>query len=249
MAAVLPLDSAAGLVGSRRGCAATSSPTSCSTRSSARTRRTPSPGCPVRTRYRECSPALARLQGDGARPRAGAPPAPGDPVGLGGPAGFNAAALEAGEAVVVSGSRSRAGAGPRRSRCGLALPAQPPPAPRRRRGRPRPALAAARRRELAGRARRGPLASRGRGRADEPAAPPPVTAPPGIPAAASTWPAAGCRRLTIVDLALADDGGARHGVPDRRARAHPSPSRRRRPGCSRRGVFARVLATRVNRNR
>lgn len=44
---------------------------------------------------------LARLRVEGARSFGAAFPVEGDPVGLGGPASFNAAALEAGEAVVV----------------------------------------------------------------------------------------------------------------------------------------------------
>ncbi len=44
---------------------------------------------------------LGRLRADGADALGAALPAEGDPVGLGGPAAFNAAALEAGEAVVV----------------------------------------------------------------------------------------------------------------------------------------------------
>ena len=48
--------------------------------------------------------ALAALRIDGATGFGCAAPAAGDPVGLGGPPAFNAAALEAGEAVVVPGS-------------------------------------------------------------------------------------------------------------------------------------------------
>nr|WP_216653814.1 hypothetical protein [Nocardioides sp. zg-DK7169] len=44
---------------------------------------------------------LARLRAEGAQTIGAAYPAEGDPVGLGGPADFNAAALEAGEAVVT----------------------------------------------------------------------------------------------------------------------------------------------------
>ncbi|MQW75100.1 hypothetical protein GHK92_04375 [Nocardioides sp. dk4132] len=44
---------------------------------------------------------LARLRAEGARSVGAAFPVEGDPVGLGGPADFNAAALEAGEAVVT----------------------------------------------------------------------------------------------------------------------------------------------------
>ena len=47
---------------------------------------------------------LARLRAEGATSFGAAFPAEGDPVGLGGPAAFNAAALEAGSAVVVGGA-------------------------------------------------------------------------------------------------------------------------------------------------
>lgn len=49
---------------------------------------------------------LARLRAAGATGFGAAFPAEGDPVGLGGPRSFNAAALEAGEAVVVIGTRT-----------------------------------------------------------------------------------------------------------------------------------------------
>lgn len=60
--------------------------------------------------------ALGAIRRCGARSAGLAWPAPGDPVGLGGPAEFNAAALEAGEAVVLEGADlglvpARAGAG------------------------------------------------------------------------------------------------------------------------------------------
>ena len=48
--------------------------------------------------------ALGRLRSAGATAFGAAVPAEGDPVGLGGPRDFNAAALEAGEAVVVHGA-------------------------------------------------------------------------------------------------------------------------------------------------
>lgn len=48
--------------------------------------------------------ALGRLRAAGATAFGAAVPAEGDPVGLGGPRDFNAAALEAGEAVVVPGA-------------------------------------------------------------------------------------------------------------------------------------------------
>ena len=60
--------------------------------------------------------ALGRIRASGARSAGLALPAPGHPVGLGGPREFNAAALEAGEAVVLEGAGlglvpHRAGAG------------------------------------------------------------------------------------------------------------------------------------------
>ncbi|KQY64391.1 MULTISPECIES: hypothetical protein [unclassified Nocardioides] len=60
--------------------------------------------------------ALGAVRRSGARSAGLALPAPGDPTGLGGPADFNAAALDAGEAVVLEGADLglvpvRAGAG------------------------------------------------------------------------------------------------------------------------------------------
>ena len=164
--------------GVRRGCAATSCPTSCWTRSSARTPRTPSPGCPARTAPSRCWPRSPRSRLDGATGFGCAAPAAGDPVGLGGPRGRSTPPPWRPVRPSWSRERSRPGAVARRRRDRLGgAPGPATPAPRRRRGRPRAALGAARLREPAGRARRRPLASRGRRRADEPAAPTPGDRP------------------------------------------------------------------------
>ena len=81
--------------------------------------------------------ALGPLRSAGARSAGLALPSPGDPVGLGGPRDFNAAALEAGEAVVVEGTGL--GLVPHRAGAGVvwvAMPADRAPAGRPRRGRP-----------------------------------------------------------------------------------------------------------------
>ena len=137
---------------------------------------------------------LVRARGAGASYAGLALPVDGDPVGLGGPRDFNAAALEAGEAVVVGdlgpGARGAGRDGAVARPRGVA-----PPAARRRRGRPRPAWRAPRRGGRPGRPRRGPLAARGRRRADEPAPPPAPSTPRSAPRrGASTSPRAACRR-------------------------------------------------------
>ncbi len=161
--------------GAPHGCAATWSPTTSSTRSSTRTRPTcwPSPG----RRPNPWSPGSAGCGPPARTPWAPPLPAEGDPVGLGGPAAFNAAALEAGEAVVALDAASFALHGLVPNRVGAAVDVvghgrRAPPAARRGRGGPCPALGAAGGGGRAGRARRGPLAARGRRPADEP--PPPA---------------------------------------------------------------------------
>ena len=153
--------------------------------------------------------ALASLRRSGASWFGVAVPATGDPVGLGGPPAFNAAALEAGEAVVVGGC----GLGLVPTRVGAAVVWQVSPASPR----PVPDVGEADR-EL----RRALLES-----ADALAAldvarwrpevadelmdlrrPRPVPAPPGIPHRCLDLAGRGVRALTIVDLALEDDGGA-----------------------------------------
>lgn len=153
--------------------------------------------------------ALAALRRAGATGFGCALPAPGDPLGLGGPAAFNAAALDAGEAVVVAGCDL--GLVP--TRVGAAVVWEASPAARR----PLPDVGEADR-EL----RRALLES-----ADALAAldvarwrpdvadelidlrrPRPVAAAPGVPARCLDLAGRGLQALTIVDLALADDGGA-----------------------------------------
>lgn len=153
--------------------------------------------------------ALAALRRAGATGFGCALPAPGDPLGLGGPPAFNAAALDAGEAVVVAGCDL--GLVP--TRVGAAVVWEASPAARR----PLPDVGEADR-EL----RRALLES-----ADALAAldvarwrpdvadelidlrrPRPVAAAPGVPARCLDLAGRGLQALTIVDLALADDGGA-----------------------------------------
>jgi hypothetical protein len=153
--------------------------------------------------------ALAALRTNGATGFGCAAPAAGDPTGLGGPAAFNAAALEAGEAVVASG----AGLGLVPTRVGAAIvwqafPAQP---------RQLPDVGEADRElrsTLLDSANRLAALDVARWRpevADELMDlrhPRPVTAPPGIPGRCLDLAGRGLRAMTIVDLALADDGGA-----------------------------------------
>lgn len=153
--------------------------------------------------------ALTALRRAGATAFGCALPAPGDPVGLGGPPTFNAAALDVGEAVVVAGCDL--GLVP--TRVGAAVVWEASPAARR----PLPDVGEADR-EL----RRALLES-----ADALAAldvarwrpdvadelidlrrPRPVAAAPGVPARCLDLAGRGLQALTIVDLALADDGGA-----------------------------------------
>lgn len=153
--------------------------------------------------------ALAALRRAGATAFGCALPAPGDPLGLGGPPPFNAAALDVGEAVVVAGCDL--GLVP--TRVGATVVWEASPAARR----PLPDVGEADR-EL----RRALLES-----ADALAAldvarwrpdvadelidlrrPRPVAAAPGVPARCLDLAGRGLQALTIVDLALADDGGA-----------------------------------------
>jgi len=162
---------------------------------------------------------LAALRRAGATAFGIAVPAPGDPVGLGGPPGFNAAALDAGEAVVVSGC----GLGLVPTRVGAAVVWEVSPASRR----PLPDVGDADR-EL----RRALLQS-----ADALAAldvarwrpevadelislrkPPPLAAPPGIPGRCLDLAGRGLQALSIVELALDDDGGAVTAVEAERRR-------------------------------
>jgi hypothetical protein len=168
--------------------------------------------------------ALATLRTRGATGFGCAVPAAGDPVGLGGPPAFNAAALDAGEAVVATGS----GLGLVPSRVGAAIvwkafPAGP--------------------RSIAdvGEADR-ELRSAFLDSANQLAAldvarwrpevadelmnlrhPHPVAAPPGIPARCLDLAGRGLQAMTIVDLALEDDGGAisAHEIELRREALRP----------------------------
>ena len=188
--------------------------------------------------------ALAALRVDGATGFGCAAPAPGDPVGSAGPRRFNAAALEAGEAVVVSGQRTRAwcrpGSAPRSS------------GRRSRRSRARSPTSA---RPIASCAPRcstpptdWPTLDVAHWRpevADELMNlrhPRPVAAPPGIPGRCLDLAGRGLQAMTIVDLALADDGGAlsAHEIGQRAGRAGAA-GPRRAPGAGRR-LLPRGLA-------
>ena len=168
--------------------------------------------------------ALAALRRAGASWFGAAVPAAGDPVGLGGPPAFNAAALDVGEAVVVGGCDL--GLVP--TRVGAAGVWEVSPAARR----PVPDVGEADR-EL----RRALLES-----ADALAAldvarwrpdvadelmdlrrPPEVVAPPGIPGRCIDLAGRGAHALSIVELALADDGAAltAYEAEQRRAALQP----------------------------
>jgi len=153
--------------------------------------------------------ALAALRRSGATAFGLAVPAAGDPVGLGGPPSFNAAALDAGEAVVVSGCDL--GLVP--NRVGAAVVWEVSAASRR----SLPDVGEADRelrRALFESADALAALDVARWRpevADELISlrkPQPVTAPPGIPGRCLDLAGRGLQALTIVDLALADDGGA-----------------------------------------
>ncbi|HEY0890924.1 MAG TPA: hypothetical protein VGE38_15070 [Nocardioides sp.] len=163
---------------------------------------------------------LGRLRAEGAASFGLALPAEGDPVGLGGPRPFNDAALEAGQAVVVAG----AGVGLVPSRVGAAVTWRAYPAERRqlpdvgeadrelRSALPRTADALADldvarwRPEVADEL----LNLRHRT---------PIQAPAGVPARCVELAARALQARAIVDLALADDGGAVavHEIAARRA--------------------------------
>lgn len=168
--------------------------------------------------------ALASLRRAGATWFGVAVPAAGDPVGLGGPPAFNAAALDAGEAVVVGGCDL--GLVP--TRVGAAVVWEASPAARR----PLPDVGEADR-EL----RRALLESAtalaaldvARWRpevADELMdlrRPLEVVGPPGIPGRCLDLAARGAQALAIVELALEDDGAAltAYEAEQRRAALRP----------------------------
>jgi hypothetical protein len=153
--------------------------------------------------------ALAALRAGGATGLGLALPVPGDPLGLGGPAAFNAAALDAGEAVVAGGC----GLGLVPTRVGAAVVWEVLPADRRMlpdvgeadRGLRRALLESANALAALDVARWRPEV------ADELTdlrQPRPVAGPPGVPGRCLDLAARGLQAVAIVDLALADDGGA-----------------------------------------
>jgi hypothetical protein len=167
---------------------------------------------------------LAALRAAGATGFGSAVPAPGDPVGLGGPRAFNTAALEAGEAVVAVGT----GLGLVPQRVGAAVVWQVLPADRR----TVPDVGEADRtlrRTLLDSANALAALDVARWRpevADELMHlrhPRPVAAPPGIPARCLDLAGRGLQALSIVDLALEDDGGALSASEIERRRAALQP--------------------------
>lgn len=168
--------------------------------------------------------ALAALRRAGATGFGIAVPAPGDPVGLGGPPSFNAAALDAGEAVVVSGCDL--GLVP--TRVGAAVVWEVSPAARR----SLPDVGEADRElrrsllEAADTLAALDVASWRPDVADELMSlrkPQPVTAPPGIPGRCLDLAGRALQALTVVDLALEDDGGAVTAAEAERRRAALQP--------------------------
>lgn len=167
---------------------------------------------------------LARIRAEGATGLGAAFPVEGDPCGLGGPVGFNAAALEAGEAVVALG----ADLGLVPGRVGAVVTWHAHPAARR----PLPDVGEADRtlrRTLTTTA--DALAALQVGRWRPEVADrlmhlrhrPPVVGPDGVPARCVELLADGLQALEIVDLALEDDGGAlsAHDIEARRSTLVP----------------------------
>jgi hypothetical protein len=158
-------------------------------------------------------PGLGRLRSEGTDALGAALPAEGDPVGLGGPAAFNAAALEAGEAVVALDAAGLVLHGLVPQRDGAAVTWSAMAAERRqlpdvgeadralRAGLPEAADALAAldvarwRPEVADRL----MNLRHR---------PPLAAPPGVPPRCVELASRALQAVEIVELALADDGGA-----------------------------------------
>lgn len=153
--------------------------------------------------------ALGRLRTSGASGFGAALPAEGDPVGLGGPRAFNSAALEVGEAVVVTGT----GVGLVPQRVGAAVTWVAHPADRRqlpdvgeadrtlRQALLDSADALARLDVARWRPEVADRLMNLRHRA-------PLHAPDGVPARCVELAARGLQALEITDLALEDDGGA-----------------------------------------
>jgi hypothetical protein len=171
---------------------------------------------------------LGRLRAEGADALGAALPAEGDPVGVGGPADFNAAALEAGEAVVAVDAASFAVSGLVPERVGAAVTWTVMGAERRqlpdvgeadralRTALPEAADLLARldvarwRPEVADHL----MNLRHRAR---------LTAPPGVPPRCVELAERALQALEIVDVALEDDGGALtvHEAEARRAALRP----------------------------
>ena len=153
--------------------------------------------------------ALVALRSEGATGLGLALPVPGDPLGLGGPAAFNAAALESEEAVVAVG----AGVGLVPRRVGAAVEWQAHPAGRRTvpdvgeadRELRRALLAAANTLAALDVARWRPEVADELTDLRHPRA---VAGPAGVPARCLDLAGRGLQAITVVDLALADDGGA-----------------------------------------
>ena len=233
----------AGLVGHVLAARPRGRPTTCSTPCAARTRRTLRPARRGGTEL--LVTGLGRLRAAGADGLGVALPVEGDPLGLGGPPAFNAAALEAGEAVVARGQPAL-GLVPRRGR-GRVRPwwrGRRSAGSCRTSARPTARCArAARHRDRSRRAGRRPVAAGGRRRADGPAAPAPRStrrrACPPL-----------CVELAARGLQALGDRRARArrrrrrgvGVRDRGAPGGPAPARPRRPPGAGRGVLARGVA-------
>jgi hypothetical protein len=167
---------------------------------------------------------LAALRRAGATGFGCAVPTPGDPVGLGGPRTFNTAAVEAGEAVVATGT----GLGLVPTRVGPTVVWQALPADRRQVpdvGEADRAL----RRALLDTANGLAALDVARWRpevADELVElrhPHPVAAPPGIPARCLDLAGRGLQAVSIVALALEDDGAAVSATEIERRRAALQP--------------------------
>lgn len=152
---------------------------------------------------------LGRLRTESASGLGLALPVPGDPLGLGGPSAFNTAALSVGEAVVATGAElglvpERVGA----SVTWTLLPARRRQVPDV--GEADRALRAALL-EAADELARLDVARWRPEVADELTdlrRPQPVKAPPGVPSRCLALAGRGLQALTIVELALEDDGGA-----------------------------------------
>jgi hypothetical protein len=156
---------------------------------------------------------LGTLRSEGVDALGAAMPAEGDPVGLGGPAVFNAAALEAGEAVLALDAAGFVVRGLVPERVGAAVTWRSSAAHRRQlpdvgeadRGLRAALLEAADALAALDVARWRPdVADRLMNLRHRPG----LTAPPGVPPRCVELAARGLQALEIVELALVDDGGA-----------------------------------------